>query len=74
MPVPREPFSFGGLFGSLSKYGSMVDITGEGCLEFCTNRRKITSKWAFPAPPPISGANGSNGGAAVDRASFVGSM
>lgn len=69
-----EPFSFGGLFGSLSKYGSMVDITGEGCLEFCTNRRKITSKWAFPAPPPIGGANGGNGGAAVDRASFVGSM
>lgn len=80
VPVPREPFSFGGLYGSLSKYGSMVDITGEGCLDFCTNRRKITSKWSFPSPPPISGANGSGGGGggngagATDRASFVGSM
>lgn len=52
----------------------MVDITGEGCLEFCTNRRKITSKWAFPAPPPIGGANGGKDAAAMDRASFVGSM
>jgi malonate-semialdehyde dehydrogenase (acetylating) / methylmalonate-semialdehyde dehydrogenase len=85
VPVPREPFSFGGLYGSLSKYGSMVDTTGEGFLEFCTNRRKITSKWSFPSPPPISSgaahAHGGNGGnsaaaaaAADDRASFVGSM
>lgn len=80
VPVPREPFSFGGLYGSLSKYGCMVDITGEGCLDFVTNRRKVTSKWSSPSPPPIS-AGGGNGasaaaaaGAAADRASFVGSM
>lgn len=78
VPVPREPFSFGGLYGSLSKFGNIVDITGEGCLEFCTNRRKITSKWSSPSPLPIIRANGGggNGGAAAasDRASFVGSM
>uniref|UniRef100_A0A7S2B8N1 methylmalonate-semialdehyde dehydrogenase (CoA acylating) n=2 Tax=Octactis speculum TaxID=3111310 RepID=A0A7S2B8N1_9STRA len=44
IPVPREPFSFGGMYGTQSKYGEM-DITGEGCVEFCTNRRKITSRW-----------------------------
>ncbi len=44
VPVPREPFSFGGLYGTKSKYGDM-DITGDGCIEFCTNRRKITQKW-----------------------------
>lgn len=44
IPVPREPFSFGGLYGTKSKFGNM-DITGDGCLEFFTNRRKVTSKW-----------------------------
>lgn len=29
IPVPREPFSFGGLYGTLSKYGDF-DITGDG--------------------------------------------
>ncbi len=29
IPVPREPFSFGGLYGTRSKYGDM-DITGDG--------------------------------------------
>ncbi|CAM9845173.1 unnamed protein product [Chrysoparadoxa australica] len=47
VPVPREPFSFGGMYGTLSKYGDM-DITGEGGMEFFTNRRKITTKWAYP--------------------------
>ena len=47
IPVPREPFSFGGLYGTMSKYGDM-DITGDGCMEFFTNRRKITSKWTTP--------------------------
>lgn len=28
IPVPREPFSFGGLYGTLSKFGDL-DITGE---------------------------------------------
>jgi hypothetical protein len=44
IPVPREPFSFGGLYGTKSKYGD-CDITGDGAMEFFTNRRKITSKW-----------------------------
>ena len=66
VPVPREPFSFGGLFGTQSKYGCMVDITGEGCLEFVTNKRKITTKWAFPVGVGGNAAggdlNGSGGG------------
>jgi malonate-semialdehyde dehydrogenase (acetylating) / methylmalonate-semialdehyde dehydrogenase len=44
IPVPREPFSFGGLYGTFSKYGTS-DITGDGATEFFTNRIKITSKW-----------------------------
>jgi malonate-semialdehyde dehydrogenase (acetylating)/methylmalonate-semialdehyde dehydrogenase len=44
IPVPRKPFSFGGLYGTLSKYGNM-DITGDGAMEFFTNRIKVTSKW-----------------------------
>jgi len=28
IPVPREPFSFGGLYGTFSKFGDL-DITGE---------------------------------------------
>lgn len=44
IPVPREPFSFGGLYGTESKYGDM-DITGDGAMEFFSNRVKITSKW-----------------------------
>eukprot|EP00002_Diphylleia_rotans_P036372 TRINITY_DN7_c0_g2_i1.p1 TRINITY_DN7_c0_g2~~TRINITY_DN7_c0_g2_i1.p1 ORF type:complete len:492 (+),score=110.42 TRINITY_DN7_c0_g2_i1:49-1524(+) len=45
IPVPREPFSFGGI--NTSKFGDM-DITGDGGVEFFTYRRKITSKWAPP--------------------------
>ena len=44
IPVPREPFSFGGLYGTLSKFGD-GDITGDGGLEFFTSRRKVTTKW-----------------------------
>ena len=44
IPVPREPFSFGGLYGTVSKYGDM-DITGDAGVEFFSNRIKITSKW-----------------------------
>ncbi|CAN0450426.1 unnamed protein product, partial [Discosporangium mesarthrocarpum] len=40
IPVPREPFSFGGLYGTQSKYGDF-DITGEGAMEFFTHRRKV---------------------------------
>jgi len=46
IPVPREPFSFGGLSGTKSKFGDM-DITGDGAVEFFTNRKKITSRWTI---------------------------
>jgi methylmalonic acid semialdehyde dehydrogenase len=42
VPVPREPFSFGGW--NDSKFGDM-DITGDGGVEFFTKRRKVTTKW-----------------------------
>ncbi|KAF0718317.1 Aste57867_1768 [Aphanomyces stellatus] len=61
VPVPREPFSFGGMYGTRSKYGDM-DITGDGCVEFFTHRRKITAKWS------------SAEGGVVDRANFAGHM
>ena len=44
MPVPREPFSFGGMHGTLSKFGDF-DVTGDGAMRFFTRTRKITSKW-----------------------------
>lgn len=44
VPVPREPFSFGGTKDS--KFGS-GDITGVGGVEFWSNRKKVTSKWAL---------------------------
>ncbi|POM76307.1 Methylmalonate-semialdehyde dehydrogenase (acylating) [Phytophthora palmivora] len=50
IPVPREPFSFGGMYGTKSKYGDM-DITGDGCVEFFSTRRKITSKWSTTINP-----------------------
>ncbi len=42
VPVPREPFSFGGLKNSKFGYG---DISGLNSLEFYINRKKITTKW-----------------------------
>jgi malonate-semialdehyde dehydrogenase (acetylating)/methylmalonate-semialdehyde dehydrogenase len=45
VPVPREPFSFGGT--KKSKFGTH-DITGDGGIEFFTVRRKITTKWGKP--------------------------
>ncbi len=42
VPVPREPFSFGGTKDSRFGQG---DITGEGGLAFWTQDKKITSKW-----------------------------
>jgi malonate-semialdehyde dehydrogenase (acetylating)/methylmalonate-semialdehyde dehydrogenase len=44
VPVPREPFSFGGT--KASKYGHS-DITGESSLDFWTNLKKVTTKWAL---------------------------
>lgn len=43
VPVPREPFSFGGR--KESKFGS-GEITGAGAVEFWSDRKKITTKWA----------------------------
>ncbi|ETO30544.1 methylmalonate semialdhyde dehydrogenase [Reticulomyxa filosa] len=45
VPVPREPFSFGGI--NRSKFGD-CDITGDGGIEFWTYRKKVTTKWASP--------------------------
>lgn len=42
VPVPREPFSFGGV--NTSKYGH-GDITGEASLSFWTDVKKVTTKW-----------------------------
>jgi malonate-semialdehyde dehydrogenase (acetylating)/methylmalonate-semialdehyde dehydrogenase len=42
VPVPREPFSFGGW--NESKFG-VGDITGRGSIEFWTKARKTTTKW-----------------------------
>ena len=42
VPVPREPFSFGGV--NASKYGH-GDITGHHSLDFWSNVKKITLKW-----------------------------
>src|SRR5206468_8962496 len=42
VPVPREPFSFGGW--NESKFG-VGDITGRGSLEVWTKAKKMTTKW-----------------------------
>jgi malonate-semialdehyde dehydrogenase (acetylating)/methylmalonate-semialdehyde dehydrogenase len=43
VPVPREPFSFGGTKASRFGHG---DITGQGGVELWTQLKKVTSKWA----------------------------
>ncbi|TPX70262.1 hypothetical protein CcCBS67573_g06610 [Chytriomyces confervae] len=45
VPVPREPFSFGGI--NRSRFGDS-DITGEGAINFFTWTKKVTTKWAVP--------------------------
>ena len=42
VPVPREPFSFGGWHDSRFGVG---DITGRGSIEFWTQAKKMTTKW-----------------------------
>jgi malonate-semialdehyde dehydrogenase (acetylating)/methylmalonate-semialdehyde dehydrogenase len=42
VPVPREPFAFGGT--KQSRFGQ-GDITGKPALELWTQTKKITSKW-----------------------------
>jgi malonate-semialdehyde dehydrogenase (acetylating)/methylmalonate-semialdehyde dehydrogenase len=46
VPVPREPFSFGGWNNSRFGYG---DITGMEGVRFWTNLKKITQKWTASA-------------------------
>jgi malonate-semialdehyde dehydrogenase (acetylating)/methylmalonate-semialdehyde dehydrogenase len=43
VPVPREPFSFGGTKSSRFGHG---DITGAGGVELWTQLKKVTTKWA----------------------------
>ena len=42
VPVPREPFSFGGW--NESKFG-VCDLTGNSSIEFWTKLKKTTTKW-----------------------------
>jgi malonate-semialdehyde dehydrogenase (acetylating)/methylmalonate-semialdehyde dehydrogenase len=44
VPVPREPFSFGGTKGSRFGHG---DITGQGGVELWTKLKKVTAKWGL---------------------------
>jgi malonate-semialdehyde dehydrogenase (acetylating) / methylmalonate-semialdehyde dehydrogenase len=46
VPVPREPFGFGGW--NASRFG-IGDITGEDGLNFWTKTKKITQKWSASA-------------------------
>jgi malonate-semialdehyde dehydrogenase (acetylating)/methylmalonate-semialdehyde dehydrogenase len=48
VPVPREPFSFGGW--NDSKFGS-GDITGQDGIDFWTKKKKVTTKWVYPKNP-----------------------
>lgn len=79
IPVPREPFSFGGLYGTCSKYGDM-DITGDGAMEFFSHRVKISTKWPTPEPSTAADIAIQNGDNVIsstvreDRANFAGSM
>ena len=75
-----EPFSFGGLYGTKSKFGDF-DVTGDGAMEFFTNRRKITQKWTAsyssgPSAAPDSKKARTDNSAAipVDKANFDGRM
>jgi malonate-semialdehyde dehydrogenase (acetylating)/methylmalonate-semialdehyde dehydrogenase len=43
VPVPREPFAFGGWFDSRFGEG---DITGFGAIDFWSQTKKITTKWS----------------------------
>ena len=44
VPVPRDPFSFGGTRESKLGHG---DITGPGAVGFWSDLKKITTKWAL---------------------------
>ncbi len=82
IPVPREPFSFGGMYGTQSKYGDSRDITGDGAMDFFSNRVKVTSKWgasyasstAAAASTGVSTLVSSPGAGGEDKAQFDGAM
>jgi malonate-semialdehyde dehydrogenase (acetylating)/methylmalonate-semialdehyde dehydrogenase len=44
VPVPRDPFSFGGTRDSKLGHG---DITGPGAVAFWSDLKKVTTKWAL---------------------------
>merc|ERR1712050_595921 len=67
IPVPREPFSFGGLYGTRSKFGD-GDITGDGAMEFFSTRRKVTTRWGEGSSSALAAA------AQKDIASFSGKI
>lgn len=46
VPVPREPFSFGGIQDSKFGHG---DITGVHSLDFWSDMKKVTTKWMMQA-------------------------
>ena len=48
VPVPREPYSFGGW--NESKYGH-GDITGKSGVHFWTNLKKVTARWPESEEP-----------------------
>jgi len=85
IPVPREPFSFGGLYGTRSKFGD-VDITGDAAMDFFSNRIKVTSKWSSSysatgkrareaeASSSSSSSASSSASTFVDKASFDGKI
>jgi malonate-semialdehyde dehydrogenase (acetylating)/methylmalonate-semialdehyde dehydrogenase len=54
VPVPREPFSFGGT--KQSKFGS-GDITGMSAVEFWSSLKKVTTKWEETHVNATSAAN-----------------
>ncbi len=52
VPVPREPFSFGGW--NQSRFGA-GDITGDDGIRFWTKSKKVTARWPEDAGPGVAG-------------------
>lgn len=73
IPVPREPFSFGGLYGTLSKYGD-YDVTGDGAMEFFTSRIKVTTKWSASYSTGAAALHRATSSGMVDKANFDGKI
>lgn len=74
IPVPREPFAFGGLYGTASKFGDGGDITGEGAIEFFSHRIKVTARWPKPSAAEFVEGDGVVGAVVHDAANFNGRM